>query len=770
MRDLKNFMETRNVEVQNNIDAVKLAEIYILGRVLLGGRLTKVIYANLIMILEDADLCKEYGYGELSFDETISSLKSSLKPTKTTVRSSYQLIGFPFVFMLKADGDILSDKQLDNFQGEPSRDPMVDDQYDDPHRPTKNERSEKKWRAEEGKNTEGHSDKKEEVAEERVTSLGPLNMEEMRQAKNQEKTAEAEVLLPFPLVEEFSKSSPYSELQDFGSTKVDEDNIDETNNYGDVDSIINNVISSVFAVSSSLPTSPDVKNTQAEISELGGINNDTTDVISNVDATMKFHNEQESTRVSPMKSKVSPLKRKGSPMKKRIYIRKKKGSKAAISDVACELNSMASSMKTEAKDATPRKSHLDTIFYYMKKKAKYEPNIVVKFTTTDFVFRNKIDALYHDFMENKKDFSAIPVKHEVDEYIRGFYCDANMSWNKVDYVLFPVYVPREKSELGHWILGVFDFTDWCIYVYDSNRTRLGDKVVQKVMLHYKILTPYFLKKVNFYLKKGIVKSENDTLPMKMVDELPQKTQCDCRAFICAFAEYVIHGRDIPKEIDIGHVHMRYGALLWDYGKRKLEAALHSLSVKENQQSFFCKLKEVTKHKPAEDIKKWNHALSSMDLQVSALFASLIEKLLLKARTFSTTSCGSCNQNKRIKIYNNKELIMTIKPIIHQIELHKNKSYTDSVMQGYLDVCLLPSRTSLSGGFVIRSFMLSGIIHDVVLPTGRISPRRRICHPRNELSKSNSQYYVEKIEPCSGTVANSILMLPTYEQENQLQIN
>ncbi|KAF3655781.1 hypothetical protein FXO38_14517, partial [Capsicum annuum] len=506
------------------------------------------------------------------------SLKSELSEIKTL------LLG-----KLKADGDILSDKQLDNFQGEPSRDPMVDDQYDDPHRPTKNERSEKKWRAEEGKNTEGHSDKKEEVAEERVTSLGPLNMEEMRQAKNQEKTAEAEVLLPFPLVEEFSKSSPYSELQDFGSTKVDEDNIDETNNYGDVDSIINNVISSVFAVSSSLPTSPDVKNTQAEISELGGINNDTTDVISNVDATMKFHNEQESTRVSPMKSKVSPLKRKGSPMKKRIYIRKKKGSKAAISDVACELNSMASSMKTEAKDATPRKSewfyslatcgqplndtHLDTIFYYMKKKAKYEPNIVVKFTTTDFVFRNKIDALYHDFMENKKDFSAIPVKHEVDEYIRGFYCDANMSWNKVDYVLFPVYVPREKSELGHWILGVFDFTDWCIYVYDSNRTRLGDKVVQKVMLHYKILTPYFLKKVNFYLKKGIVKSENDTLPMKMVDELPQKTQCDCRAFICAFAEYVIHGRDIPKEIDIGHVHMRYGALLWDYGKRKLEAGI-----------------------------------------------------------------------------------------------------------------------------------------------------------------------------------------------------
>ncbi|PHT48432.1 DUF21 domain-containing protein [Capsicum baccatum] len=52
--------------------------------------------------------------------------------------------------------------------------------------------------------------------------------------------------------------------------------------------------------------------------------------------------------------------------------------------------------------------------------------------------------------------------------------------------------------------------------------------------------------VNFYLEKGIDKSENDTLSIKMVDELPQQTQCVYGAFICAFAKYVIHGRDNPK--------------------------------------------------------------------------------------------------------------------------------------------------------------------------------------------------------------------------------
>ncbi|PHT81282.1 hypothetical protein T459_14297 [Capsicum annuum] len=263
------------------------------------------------------DLCREYGWGELSFDETICSLKCSLKPTKITVRSSYQLVGFPYAFMklqrtcskkfkkildknkplkselskiktlllgkLKVDGDILPDKQSDNLQGESSHDPMVDDQYDDSTKKRSFSQGhtnrvvldsdasllllfhghdklffdirtssfeEKTRQAEEGKSAKGHSNEKEEAAEETATGLGPLNMEEIRQAKN----------------------------QDFGGTKVDEDNIDETKNCGDVDSIINNVISSVFAASSSLPTSPD---------ELGGINNDTTDVISDVDATTK---------------------------------------------------------------------------------------------------------------------------------------------------------------------------------------------------------------------------------------------------------------------------------------------------------------------------------------------------------------------------------------------------------------------------------------------------------------------------------------------------
>ena len=43
----------------------------------------------------------------------------------------------------------------------------------------------KKQKAEEGQSTDGASDPKEEGKEERVIILRPLNMEDMRQAKNQ---------------------------------------------------------------------------------------------------------------------------------------------------------------------------------------------------------------------------------------------------------------------------------------------------------------------------------------------------------------------------------------------------------------------------------------------------------------------------------------------------------------------------------------------------------------------------------------------------------
>ncbi|PHT49890.1 hypothetical protein CQW23_09637 [Capsicum baccatum] len=117
------------------------------------------------------------------------------------------------------------------------------------------------------------------------------------------------------------------------------------------------------------------------------------------------------------------------------------------------------------------------------------------------------------------------------------------------------------------------FFDIRASAFEEKNARAEDLLPFPLVEEFSKSSPYSELQVNFYLEKGIAQSENDTLPIRMVDELPQQTQCDCGVFVCTFAEYVIHDRDIPKEINIGHVRMRYGALLWDYEMRKLEAGI-----------------------------------------------------------------------------------------------------------------------------------------------------------------------------------------------------
>ncbi|KAF3645676.1 hypothetical protein FXO37_20856 [Capsicum annuum] len=212
---------------------------------------------------------------------------------------------------------------------------------------------------------------------------------------------------------------------DFAGTEVDEDNIDGTKNSGDIDSIINNVISCVFAAFSSLPASPDVKRAWC-------IDVDTEDVISDVDATTKFVNVDSTICVVEKYCKSLKVWR--------------------TSDLKC----------LESIKAHDTAHHLDIIFYYMRKKVKYEPNIAVKFTTTNFIFRNKIDDLYQDFVKNGK-----------------------------------------------------------IFLSSLRNTRL----------------------------RSISEA---SIVMQMYH--------GTRAFVCAFTEYFIHGRDIPKEIDIGYVRNEVGFL------------------------------------------------------------------------------------------------------------------------------------------------------------------------------------------------------------------
>lgn len=105
-------------------------------------------------------------------------------------------------------------------------------------------------------------------------------------------------------------------------------------------------------------------------------------------------------------------------------------------------------------------THMKVFFYYLRKKVKYGPNTSILFTTTDFAFNNYITALHKKIVKKNSDVSAIPAEHVVEEYIRAFRSDANIAWHKVDCVLFSIFVKQKNFKVGHWVLGIFTFSDW----------------------------------------------------------------------------------------------------------------------------------------------------------------------------------------------------------------------------------------------------------------------------------------------------------------------
>ncbi|KAF3614064.1 hypothetical protein FXO38_35883 [Capsicum annuum] len=122
-------------------------------------------------------------------------------------------------------------------------------------------------------------------------------------------------------------------------------------------------------------------------------------------------------------------------------------------------------------------------------------------------------------------------------------------------------------------------------MYDSF---IGSAVNTKnVLLHVQSLAtiiPLFLFATDFYGKQAdicwdrepgyIDKSMIDPLKYVIVRDIPQQAPqskyIDCGMYVCAFAEFIIHGLfDISTNMFNATNHrMRYGVLLWDYARKK----------------------------------------------------------------------------------------------------------------------------------------------------------------------------------------------------------
>ncbi|XP_075074791.1 uncharacterized protein LOC142162346 [Nicotiana tabacum] len=229
-------------------------------------------------------------------------------------------------------------------------------------------------------------------------------------------------------------------------------------------------------------------------------------------------------------------------------------------------------------------SYINIIMYYLRKKGKYDPYNNTIFTTTDCVFKTRIDQIYEKFKNSpqEKKFSIVKLQDVVAEYILGYRLLTNVAWDEVDYVIMPINI----VEKFHWVLVVFDIAERCLYAYDSMVSSHNHSIVESCADKFSIIILLYLSCTGFYGKRKNINFKNtktyiekpvtDLLNIQwIIGEIPQQKEgsLDCGVFVAAFAEYVSIGElSIPTEdfSDIDQHCRCYGALLWDYARKKQE--------------------------------------------------------------------------------------------------------------------------------------------------------------------------------------------------------
>ncbi|XP_019231911.1 PREDICTED: uncharacterized protein LOC109212695 [Nicotiana attenuata] len=202
-------------------------------------------------------------------------------------------------------------------------------------------------------------------------------------------------------------------------------------------------------------------------------------------------------------------------------------------------------------------SHLNIIFYYLRKKANNGINMPIKVTTTDTLFNNIMQRVFTEFVKGGKQDHLIDRSDDIMEYMKGFRMHCNTPWHQVDHVLFPINL----AEKWHWLLG-----------------RKHKKAIQKVAEAYAVLIPLFLVSIEFYNQKSDIVVQNglhmgkeltDPFEIELITNLPTQQNSDCGVYVACFAEYIIE--DLPilvANFDVDGLRARFGILLWHYGRNK----------------------------------------------------------------------------------------------------------------------------------------------------------------------------------------------------------
>lgn len=99
--DLKSFLQIKSSNRtggfwERSSDPVRLAEIYIMERVLLGRNEKCVVKGHLMKIIDDDSLRVSYPWGSLSFNWLVRSIRGCVKTFKSMPSTRYMISGFPY--------------------------------------------------------------------------------------------------------------------------------------------------------------------------------------------------------------------------------------------------------------------------------------------------------------------------------------------------------------------------------------------------------------------------------------------------------------------------------------------------------------------------------------------------------------------------------------------------------------------------------------------------------------------------------------------------
>nr|XP_025887740.1 uncharacterized protein LOC104649288 isoform X2 [Solanum lycopersicum] len=227
-------------------------------------------------------------------------------------------------------------------------------------------------------------------------------------------------------------------------------------------------------------------------------------------------------------------------------------------------------------------SHIDVLFYYIRKKAKYSNSSTYKFTNLCCNFNTVFLNAWNAYYGIKGDLSKEVLDEMIIDYINGYKMLAYAPWHTVDDVFIPVNLEGRL----HWILIVISFNDRCIKVYDSINNSLHHSFVVNHIKKYAQLIPMYLVKSEFYQKKGLdIASHHryqghtvyDSFEIVYVEDLPQQpaASLDCGVYVASYAEFLSESKDISAVLDPEEIRLRYGALLWNYGNQKIQVGAAS---------------------------------------------------------------------------------------------------------------------------------------------------------------------------------------------------